>query len=164
MRAGTFRFGAGPVGAIVLLFLLAAHDTAAQSGARAVDVRLMPGQTAVLEVDGRRLEGITAIQSPASRRGSDGSWELSLERESRRDGVTFASWLGMAGFGGVASSAVRKNGSIIIYDSAGHEVRRYTMTNAWPKALEIGTMKAGDTSVAVEVLTIAVEAIEPGVR
>ena len=29
----------------------------------------------------------------------------------------------------------------------GHRVKRYKLTNAWPKSLEIGSLKAGDTSV-----------------
>lgn len=39
----------------------------------------------------------------------------------------------------------RKGGSIIIFDYEGAEVKRYKLTNAWPKSLEIGSLKAGDT-------------------
>ena len=51
----------------------------------------------------------------------------------------------------------RKNGAIIVFDYEGNALKRYTMTNAWPKTLEIGSMKAGDTAVLTEKLTITYE-------
>ena len=40
---------------------------------------------------------------------------------------------------------VRKGGAIIVFDFEGTAVKRYKLTNAWPKSLEIGSLKAGDT-------------------
>ena len=54
----------------------------------------------------------------------------------------------------------RKGGSIIIFDYEGQEVKRYKLTNAWPKSLEIGSLKAGDTSYLTEKLTLTCEMIE----
>ena|SRR6266498_3585665 len=54
----------------------------------------------------------------------------------------------------------RKGGSIIVFDFMGTELKRYKLTAAWPKSLEIGTMKAGDTSVLTEKLTITHEGCE----
>jgi phage tail-like protein len=44
-----------------------------------------------------------------------------------------------------------------VFDYEGAEIKRYTMRNAWPKTLEIGSMKAGDTSVLTEKITITFE-------
>ena len=51
----------------------------------------------------------------------------------------------------------RKSGAIIVFDYEGNPIKRYKMTNAWPKTLEIGSMKAGDTNVLTEKLTITYE-------
>jgi phage tail-like protein len=58
-------------------------------------------------------------------------------------------------------AAGRKGGSIIVYDYQGSELKRYKLTNAWPKSLEIGSLKAGDTSVLTEKLAITHEGCEP---
>ena len=39
----------------------------------------------------------------------------------------------------------------------GQPVKRYKLTAAWPKSLEIGTLKAGDTSVLTEKLVLTYE-------
>jgi phage tail-like protein len=51
----------------------------------------------------------------------------------------------------------RKGGAIIVFDYEGHAIKRYRMTNAWPKSLEISSLKAGDTSVLTEKLVITYE-------
>ena len=50
--------------------------------------------------------------------------------------------------------------SIIVFDYEGTAVKRYKLTNAWPKSLEIGTLKAGDTSYLSEKLVLTCESIE----
>ena len=55
---------------------------------------------------------------------------------------------------------VRKGGAIIVYDFEGNAVKRYKLTNAWPKSLEIGSLKAGDTSCCTEKLVLTCERIE----
>ncbi len=54
-----------------------------------------------------------------------------------------------------------KDGHIIAYDNEGSAVKRYRFTACWPKSLEIGTLKAGDTSVLTEKLVVSYEALEP---
>ena len=54
----------------------------------------------------------------------------------------------------------RKGGAIIVYDYMGAPVKRYKLTNAWPKSLEITSMMAGDTTVLQEKLTLTYEDIE----
>ena len=39
-------------------------------------------------------------------------------------------------------------------------MKRYKLTNAWPKSLEIGALKAGDTSVLTEKLVVTYERLE----
>ena len=55
---------------------------------------------------------------------------------------------------------VRKGGAIIVFDFEGKAVKRYKLTNAWPKSLEIGSLKAGDTSYLQEKLVLTCESIE----
>ncbi len=55
---------------------------------------------------------------------------------------------------------VRKGGAIVVYDYEGQPVKRYTLTNAWPKSLEVSSMKAGDTSVMTEKLVLTFERVE----
>jgi len=54
----------------------------------------------------------------------------------------------------------RKNAAVTVYDYEGNALKRYKMTNAWPKSLEISSMKAGDTSVLTEKLVITCEMLE----
>jgi phage tail-like protein len=84
--------------------------------------------------------------------------ELTLTR-GLTDDKSFEDWIKKSRFGDMSGS--RKGGSIIVFDYQGSELKRYKLTNAWPKALEIGTLKAGDTSVLTEKLTLAHEGCEP---
>ena len=54
----------------------------------------------------------------------------------------------------------RKGGAIIVFDYEGNALKRYKLTNAWPKSLEIGSLKAGDTSVLTEKLVVTYERLE----
>lgn len=84
--------------------------------------------------------------------------ELTLTR-GLTDDKSFEDWIKKSRFGDMSGS--RKGGSIIVFDYQGSELKRYKLTNAWPKSLEIGTLKAGDTSVLTEKLTLAHEGCEP---
>jgi phage tail-like protein len=59
------------------------------------------------------------------------------------------------------TSDARKNGAIIVYNHAGTALKRYKLTNCWPKSLEISTLREGDTSVLTEKLTVTYESMEP---
>jgi len=74
------------------------------------------------------------------------------------DNNSFEQWVKDSRFGKMAS--VRRGGAIIVYDYEGAAIKRYKLVNAWPKSLEIGTLKAGDTSVLTEKLTITYESME----
>jgi phage tail-like protein len=83
--------------------------------------------------------------------------DITLTRGLSED-QSFEKWVKDSQFGKMAD--VRKGGAIIVYDYEGTAVKRYKLTNAWPKILEIGSMKAGDTSVLTEKLTLTCEMIE----
>ena len=58
---------------------------------------------------------------------------------------SFEKWIKDSRFGKMQD--VRKGGALIVFDFEGKPVKRYTLVNAWPNSLEIGSLKAGDTSV-----------------
>jgi phage tail-like protein len=71
---------------------------------------------------------------------------------------SFADWVKDAHFGVMPKA--RKGGAIIVFDYEGKPIKRYNLTNAWPKSLEVGSMKAGDTSVLTEKLVITYEKMD----
>jgi phage tail-like protein len=83
--------------------------------------------------------------------------EVTLVRGLTGDN-SFEKWVKDSHFGKMTDA--RKGGSIIVYDYEGNALKRYKMTNAWPKSLEISSLKAGDTSVLTEKIVITYEAME----
>jgi len=83
--------------------------------------------------------------------------EITLTRGLTGD-QSVEKWVKDSQFGKMA--AVRKGGAIIVYDFEGKPLKRYKLTNAWPKSLEIGSLKAGDTSVLTEKLVVTYEHLE----
>ena len=86
--------------------------------------------------------------------GRQKAGEVTLTRGLTADN-SFEKWVENARFGKMGEA--RKNGAVIVFDYEGNPIKRYNMTNAWPKSLEIGSMKAGDQSVLTEKLTITYE-------
>ncbi|GAA4922191.1 phage tail-like protein [Stackebrandtia albiflava] len=83
--------------------------------------------------------------------------EVTLTRGLTED-TSFEKWVQDSQFGKMSSA--RKGGAVIVYDYEGNPLKRYKLTNAWPKSLEIGALKAGDTSVLTEKLVITYEMME----
>ena len=83
--------------------------------------------------------------------------EVTLTRGLTSD-QSFEKWVKDSRFGKMTD--VRKGGAIIVFDFEGNAVKRYKLTNAWPKSLEIGSLKAGDTSVLTEKLVVTYEKLE----
>lgn len=83
--------------------------------------------------------------------------EVTLTR-GLTDDKSFQDWMKKSQFGDMA--AARKGGAVVVYDFMGGAIKRYKLTNCWPKSLEIGSLKAGDTSVLTEKLTITHEGCE----
>ena len=90
-----------------------------------------------------------------------GRWkagECTLTRALTED-QSFDKWVKDSQLGKMGDC--RKGGAITVYNFEGEAVKRYKITNAWPKSLEIGSMKAGDTSVLTEKLVLTYEKCEP---
>jgi phage tail-like protein len=83
--------------------------------------------------------------------------EVTLTRGLSGDN-SFQDWVKSSRFGKMPDA--RKGGAIIVFDFENTAIKRYNLTNAWPKSLEIGTLKAGDTSVLTEKLVLTFESIE----
>ncbi|MFE2287972.1 phage tail protein [Streptomyces sp. NPDC059443] len=83
--------------------------------------------------------------------------EVTLTRGLTAD-QNFEKWIKDARFGKMGSA--RKGGAIIVFDYEGQAIKRYTLVNAWPKSLEISSLKAGDTSVLTEKLVITYEQMD----
>src|ERR671917_578172 len=62
----------------------------------------------------------------------------------------FADWVKEAAEGKLP----RTNGSVIVYDTMMTPIMRYSLIDAQPASLEIGTLKAADTAVTTEKLTL----------
>lgn len=85
--------------------------------------------------------------------------ELTLTRGLTKNN-SFDDWVKNAQVGNMGNA--RKGGSIIVYDFEGQEIKRYKLRNMWPKGLELSGLKAGDTSVLTEKLTVTYEEMTPG--
>ena len=135
------------------------------------------GHSFGLEFDGITIKSITEVSGlkieqdvvEYKENGPDGKYQIkrlpgrpkapdiTLTRGLTSD-TSFEKWVQDSRFGKMSDS--RKGGSIIVFDFEGKPVKRYQMTNAWPKSLEIGSLKAGDTSYLQEKLVLTCESID----
>ncbi|MGW5151730.1 phage tail protein [Rhodococcus koreensis] len=136
------------------------------------------GHSFGLEFDGIQIKSITEVtglkmeqdvieyKSNESKDGKylvkklPGRWksgEVTLTRPLTDD-HGFDKWIKDSQLGKMKE--VRKGGAIVVYDYEGSPVKRYNMTNAWPKSLEVSSMKAGDTSVMTEKLVLTFERLQ----
>lgn len=135
------------------------------------------GHSFGLEFDGITIKSITEVSGlkmeqdvvELKQNGPDGKYvikklpgrwkagECTLTRGLTADN-SFEKWVKDSQFGKMADA--RKGGAVIVFDYEGNAIKRYKLTNAWPKSLEIGSLKAGDTSVLTEKLVVTFERIE----
>jgi phage tail-like protein len=135
------------------------------------------GHSFGLEFDGITIKSITEVTGlkmeqdviELKENSSDGKYvikklpgrwkaaEITLTRGLTAD-QSFEKWIKDSQFGKMDNA--RKGGAIIVYDFEGSTLKRYKLTNAWPKSLEIGSLKAGDTSVLTEKLVLTAERLE----
>jgi phage tail-like protein len=135
------------------------------------------GHSFGLEFDGITIKSITEVSGlkmeqdviELKENGPDGKYvikklpgrwkaaEITLTRGLTAD-QSFEQWIKDSQFGKMDKS--RKGGAIIVFDYEGSAIKRYKLTNAWPKSLEIGSLKAGDTSVLTEKLVLTAERLE----
>jgi phage tail-like protein len=91
--------------------------------------------------------------------GRQKAGEITLTRGLTADN-SFEKWVESSRFGKMGEA--RKGGAIIVFDYEGTAIKRYELENAWPKSLELATMKAGDTSVLTEKLVVTYEGLKVG--
>jgi phage tail-like protein len=135
------------------------------------------GHSFGLEFDGVTIKSITEVSGlkmeqdviELKENGPDGKYvikklpgrwkaaEITLTRGLTGD-QSFEKWIKDSQFGKMENA--RKGGAIIVFDYEGTALKRYKLTNAWPKSLEIGSLKAGDTSVLTEKLVLTAERLE----
>ena len=135
------------------------------------------GHSFGLEFDGVTIKSITEVSGlkmeqdviELKENGPDGKYvikklpgrwkaaEITLTRGLTAD-QSFEKWIKDSQFGKMDDA--RKGGAIIVFDYEGTAIKRYKLTNAWPKSLEIGSLKAGDTSVLTEKLVLTAERLE----
>jgi phage tail-like protein len=135
------------------------------------------GHSFGLEFQGVQIKSITEVSGlkmeqdviELKENGADGKYvikklpgrwkagEVTLTRGLTADN-SFESWVKDSQFGKMTN--VRKGGAIIVYDYEGQAVKRYNLTNAWPKSLEISSLKAGDTSVLTEKVVLTYESMD----
>jgi phage tail-like protein len=141
------------------------------------DLDTSVGHSFGLEFDGVQIKQITEVTGlkmeqdviELKQNTSDGKYvikklpgrpkagEVTLTR-GLTDDNSFGKWVQSAHFGKMMDA--RKGGAIIVYDYEGNALKRYKLHNAWPKSLEIGSLKAGDTSVLTEKLVLTYEQME----
>ena len=129
------------------------------------------GHSFGLEFDGITIKAITEVTGLKMEQDvvDDGKYQIrrlpgrpkapdiTLTRGLTAD-QSFEKWVKDSRFGKMTD--VRKGGAIIVFDFEGKPVKRYKLTNAWPKSLEVGSLKAGDTSYLSEKLVLTCESIE----
>ncbi|QXE33806.1 MULTISPECIES: phage tail protein [Streptomyces] len=108
----------------------------------------------VIELKQNTADGKYAVKKLP---GRPKAGEVTVTRGLTEDN-SFEAWIKSSRFGKMGEA--RKNGAIVVYDYEGVAIKRYQLVNAWPKSLEIGTLKAGDTSVLTEKLAITYESME----
>jgi len=135
------------------------------------------GHSFGLEIDGLVIKQITEVSGlkmeqdviELKQNTSDGKYlikklpgrrkagEVTLTRGLTAD-QSFEKWAKSSHDGQMSDA--RKGGAVIVYDYEGNAVKRYKLTNAWVKTLEIGSLKAGDTSVLTEKITVTYEQMD----
>ncbi|MEU2657922.1 phage tail protein [Streptomyces sp. NPDC007325] len=108
----------------------------------------------VIELKQNTADGKYAIKKLP---GRPKAGEVTVSRGLTEDN-SFERWIKDSRFGRMGDA--RRNGAIIVYDYEGLPIKRYKLINAWPKSLEIGALKAGDTSVLTEKLVITYESMD----
>ncbi len=141
------------------------------------DLDTSVGHSFGLDVDGVMIKQITEVSGlkmeqdviELKQNSNDGKYmikklpgrpkagEVTLTRGLTAD-TSFEKWVKDSRFGKMPNA--RKGGAIVVFDYEGAPIKRYKLTNAWPKSLEIGTLKAGDTAVLTEKLVITYEEMD----
>jgi phage tail-like protein len=118
-----------------------------------VDLRLLEVEGLVLSIFGlERSTMDVATTTPRPTRRA-----VTLVRPLSRES-TFADWAHRVEAQGV--EAARRSATVVVFAVDGSPVARYHLENAWPSKLEIGALKASDTSVVAERLTLTFDRVQ----
>jgi phage tail-like protein len=134
------------------------------------------GHSFGLELDGVRVAGFQEVSGLAvehdvvelKQQTPDGRYvvrrlpgrrkpaEVTLTRGLTSDSA-FDDWVRSVAEG---SETAHREAAIVLHDEAGEVLRRFTLQNAWPSKLEIGSLVADGTAVLTEKLVLTVDGIE----
>jgi phage tail-like protein len=112
-----------------------------------------------LEVDEIELKAQTPDGKYVNKRlpGRKKAGEITFTRGITSD-KTWSNWIEKVFHGDMMSA--RKNGAVKVYNYQGEMAQEFKFTNGWPKSVEMSSLKAGDTSVMTEKLTMVHEGLE----
>ena len=112
-----------------------------------------------LEVDDIEMKANTTAGQMVIKKlpGRKKAGEITLTRGLTLN-KSWADWIKHVFDGDIVTA--RKGGSVKVYDYKGDVVQTFNFLNGWPKSLEVGSLKAGDTTVLTETLTITHEGLE----
>ena len=65
-----------------------------------------------------------------------------------------------AGLKATDRTGLRKNGSIVLYDSARNEVARFNFFNSWPSKIGTDQLSVDSNEVVKENITLVIERLE----
>jgi phage tail-like protein len=82
-------------------------------------------------------------------------WTPITLKQGITDDMSFWDWRASVEQGDMDKA--RKNGSLVMYDSAGKEAARWNFINAWPSKISGPEANAAQSAIAIESLTIAHE-------
>lgn len=82
-------------------------------------------------------------------------WTPITLKQGITDDMSFWDWRAAVEQGDMDKA--RKNGSLVMYDSAGKESARWNFINAWPSKISGPEANAAQSAIAIETLTIAHE-------
>jgi phage tail-like protein len=143
-------------------------------------------QNFFLEIDGAVISSLMSVSgldievtvSTSKQSGSGGSMEeikslgattkapeLTLSRVAPLDSPSDKMWKWFNDIRGTGLAATdragqRKNGSIVLYDSARNEVARFNFFNSWPSKISTDQLSVDSSEVVKESITLQIERLE----
>jgi phage tail-like protein len=91
--------------------------------------------------------------------------DLQLTRMAPLDAVSDPIWkwfndVRTKGFAGSDRASARKNGSIVLYDTAATEIGRFNFFNGWPSKIATDQMSSDSNEAVKENITVVIERLE----
>jgi phage tail-like protein len=91
--------------------------------------------------------------------------ELSITRMAPMNAMSDPIWkwfqtIRTKGFAGASRVDNRKNGSIVLYDTAYSEVARFNFTNGWPSKISTDSLTTESNDAVKETITLVIENLD----